>query len=137
MVNDGKKVFIVEDDEDLVFLLEMLLEEEGYQVITSNYPDPTEVSTHDPDLLLVDLWFGERREGEYFVKDIHTQYNSHLPVILMSSDNEVAKIAQQLDTAGYVIKPFDVDNLLRKVQKVLQWATEGTGTLIGSGWWRW
>lgn len=120
MVNGTKKVHIVEDDGDLAFLLEMLLEEEGYEVTTSHFPDAQAVIDCEPDLLLVDLWFGEKREGEGLVKAVHAKCNSHLPIIMMSSDSDVAKVAQQLNTAGYVIKPFDIDTLLRKVQKLLQ-----------------
>lgn len=120
MVNSAKKVFIVEDDEDLAFLLEMLLEEEGYQVVTSHFPNAQEVVSHNPDLVLVDLWFGEKKEGEGLVKAVCADRTCNPPIIMMSSDNDVAKVATQLNTAGYFIKPFDIDTLLRKVQKLLQ-----------------
>ncbi|HEX7018123.1 MAG TPA: response regulator [Patescibacteria group bacterium] len=115
----AKKVFIVEDDGDLSLMLQMLLEEEGYHVITSNYPDTQEILAQKPDLLLVDLWFGEEKEGEQLVRELKSHLDGTLPIIMMSSDHEIVEIVRETRAEAYLIKPFDIEIFLKKVKSLV------------------
>jgi DNA-binding response OmpR family regulator len=114
-----KTVFIVEDDADLSLMLEMLLAEEGYQVITSNFPDKAQILAQKPDLLLVDLWFGEEKEGEKLVRELKATLDGTLPIVMMSSDHEIAEIVRETKAEAYLIKPFDIEVFLKKVKTLV------------------
>ena len=81
----GKRVMILEDDEDLLSLEEMILMGEGYNVIPFNhYQSPDYMIDFMPELILLDVRLGDGY-GHLLCKQLkNNPVTSNIPVILIS-----------------------------------------------------
>lgn len=111
-----KEIFVVEDDDGIRELLEFLLGDRNYDVKTfstvrsfeSNLPGKT------PDLFLLDMMLPDGNGLDLCKKLKQTDSTRHIPVVLMSAHAHLS----QLECADdFIAKPFDVDNLIAKIDK--------------------
>ncbi len=113
---NNKRILIVEDDAFIVEALSMLLEEQGFEVISSfdgeifNYP-----FIEYPHLILLDIRLSgeDRRDLCKWIKE--HQDMKHIPVILISGNREIEKIHQECGANDFIVKPFELDHLLSKI----------------------
>jgi DNA-binding response OmpR family regulator len=112
----AKRILAVEDDPDILFIVEMILKEEGYEVFTS--PDGKnillEVETVHPDLVVMDIRLPDA-DGRDLCKDIKNYYRN-LPVILMSAHAEYSKVIEEACADDFIAKPFDISEFIRRIQ---------------------
>lgn len=126
----GKRVLVVEDDPALIELLRFLLEREGLQVTVARdgLEALDQLAAHPPDLMLLDLRL-PKLEGMDVLWEIRNnpQWQA-LPVIILSVDDSPRTMLQgwQLGVDGYFVKPFDPDELLRVVRRVLSLSCEAS-----------
>ncbi|TSD67766.1 response regulator [Inquilinus sp. KBS0705] len=118
----SKKILVIEDDKDIRDTLEMALEAEGYEVISSdNARILKSLDVHQPDLILLDNWLTDWKSdanGQQISKELKTDpKTSHIPVILVSAVSNIAEIAEAGLADGYLKKPFDLDELAAVVKK--------------------
>ena len=102
-------------------LLQAVLAEEGYRVLAVDHaPDPVDVAQLRPDLIVLDLVLGEATAGWRLLEALRDQApTARLPVVVCTADHAlVRREAERLRTliAGVVLKPFDLDELLRTVE---------------------
>ncbi|MEX8546294.1 MAG: PleD family two-component system response regulator [Mucilaginibacter sp.] len=108
-----KKVLIIENDRDIRDIISYVLEDNGYEVIVAEPRPVGRLHTYNPDLILLDEWLNER-EGQLLcteLKDMHE--TKHVPVIILSTANNIEEIANICKAKGFVNKPFDLDELQR------------------------
>lgn len=111
-----KKILVVDDDADILFVLKMMLERKGYEVETSAEPDKIlPPGSTLPDLVLLDIWM-----GNYDGRDICRQLKAdpatqQLPVILLSASKDIGQSARESGADDFVAKPFEQKHLLEKI----------------------
>lgn len=106
----------MEDDAFIVEALSMILEDQGFDVTSSadgeifNAP----IKVH-PDLILLDIRLNgtDRRDICKWLKE-HPDMR-HIPIILISGNREIHKIHEECGANDYLVKPFELDELLAKV----------------------
>ncbi len=117
-------VLVVDDEPDIRRLVGDALQLEGYRVRTAG--DGREalqrVAEEPPDLILLDLMMPVM-DGRQFCRMLtHTPRrgdHERIPIILLSADRHLREQAAELGVAGYLPKPFDLDDLLAAVQRHL------------------
>lgn len=127
-------IFIVEDNQEIVDLLEKGLAGWGFTVSACQdfHAVDQEVLTAKPNLVLMDVnlpFFN----GFYWTQAIRKQ--SQLPIIFLSSRAEDADqiMAMNLGADDYMTKPFNLDLLIVKIQALLrrtESAVESTSTAV-------
>lgn len=118
----GERILVVDDSSQIrATLRRMILEPEGYEVLTA--ADGREgldcALREHPDLVLLDVNL-PRLSGLQVLEALQrAQYD--WPVILMTShgSEEVAVQALRLGVRDYVHKPFDLQDVLARVQRTL------------------
>ena len=128
-----EKILLADDDPDVVEVISMLLEEEGYELVVAN--DGAEalekIKSENPDLIILDLLMPNVDGFEVFnnLRDESYQRWSKIPVIILTSvREEVSNRRYELETgvkmdyAAYMEKPVEPDELLDTVASLL-----GTG----------
>jgi DNA-binding response OmpR family regulator len=114
-------ILVCEDDESILDVLQLILEEKGYRVTAWGYCNSIEdVRIIQPDLLLIDLWLPELGGVEIcrlMKADIEMK---DVPVILVSATNELEKTAKQLNADDFIKKPFNVKDVVSKVELHLE-----------------
>lgn len=115
-----KKVLIIEDDAGIQELISYILETEGFLVDTTVHNLTTDLSPYQADLILLDEWVN-KKEGHMLCKEIKQVHaTQHIPVIILSTAVDIVEIARNCDADGFIPKPFDIDDVIREVKRVLQ-----------------
>jgi len=112
-------VLVVDDDRDIRDLIRVVLEEEGYSVVTAENGEQAlaSIARRRPDLILLDLtmpvlngWQTRARLAESWPE---------IPIVFMTAGFRARAEAEAYHVAGYLAKPFDVDDLLRVVSRFI------------------
>lgn len=117
-----KTVMVVEDDRATLELLEIVLSEAGYRPVLLPRSDdvPAMVAAEKPDLILLDILL-EPKHGMEVLDSMAEE--PHPPVILMSAAvtgvREMREIARALGCFDFIEKPFDVADLLQRVEAAM------------------
>ena len=114
-------IMVVDDDEDVREIVRMLFEADGYRVLTA--ADGLEawraISLGErPAVILLDLMM-PHMDGEQFLHKLRTSTLGSVPVVIMSGHTSARERARQLRAADCLTKPFDLDELLRTVDRFL------------------
>ncbi|WP_018133022.1 response regulator [Effusibacillus pohliae] len=117
----AKKVLVVDDQYGIRVLLNEVLEKDGYQVFQApNGPTALEiVKTSKPDLVLLDMKI-PGMDGLEILRQIRV-IEPNLKVIMMTAYGELdlIKEAMALGALTHFTKPFDIDELRKKVKEEL------------------
>jgi len=111
-------VLIVDDDVDIVQMMELILKAEGYQVRVA----PTgkagleEVRREMPSIILLDMKMPVM-DGWEFIRLLRAEHAEVPPVVIVSAAEDARIWAQQVGAAGWLPKPFDIDQLIQCVKK--------------------
>jgi CheY-like chemotaxis protein len=117
-----KRILVVDDTADNLFLIETILQAEGYQVeVADNGQDALSmIEALPPDLLLLDVMM-PGMHGYEVVRCV--RQNSNLPFIpiILITGCEQLDTSEQFDVAveGFICKPIDFDELLNHVSAIL------------------
>ena len=115
-------ILIIDDDDQLRISFERLLKEEGYAVRTAASGEAGLRMTSEaiPDLVLLDVRLPGMSGLETF-RQIH-RLEQKLPVIIMTAfgTTETAIEATKMGAFDYVIKPFDIPQMLATIRQALE-----------------
>jgi DNA-binding response OmpR family regulator len=118
-----KKILVVDDELDIIDMVESLLDSEGYAVIkAASGAKALAALAQSPDLVLLDIMMPDM-DGHRVLAEIRKKSDmSALPVLMVTARNDVVDIGQALDAGvnGFVVKPFDTENLLRTIRGILE-----------------
>lgn len=114
-------ILVVDDDPEVRQLCQVVLEGEGYAVrLAEDAPSGIAAATSDrPDLVLLD-WMMPGVDGMDALRAIKTLgATKDIPVVMLTAlDSPSEIVVATLNGAdGYVTKPFEVEDLLRLVQR--------------------
>lgn len=116
------RILIIDDEPHLPHQLARFLKKNGYEVQTA--PDGEiglqELQQHSIDLVLLDLRL-PKMEGLEVLKQIR-ESDQELPVVILTAYGNVqtAVAAMKLGASDYLLKGFDLDELLVVVQRALE-----------------
>jgi DNA-binding response OmpR family regulator len=115
-----KKVLIIENDHDIRSIVEFILEEEGFNTLSIPEPDTlVEILQFSPHIILVDEFINSRPGHRLCLRIKHDDLLKHIPVIILSTANDIELIATECKANDYIRKPFDVHDMVEKVVRVL------------------
>lgn len=116
-----QKIMIIEDDPLIREEMSLLLENEGYEVVSVNRftQIPDQIRDYAPDLVLLDLGL-PGQDGLTLCARIRK--SSALPIIIVTSRDSSADEFRGLSLGGddYITKPYDVSVLLARIKAVLR-----------------
>jgi DNA-binding response OmpR family regulator len=121
-MNSGK-ILVVDDDESILDAIGMILTTEGYDV--DLLPTGEEIFNHiqsfHPDLIILDVMLGTVDGRDLCNKIKSTESTTHIPIIMISATHNLKEMIHERCTPDeYISKPFDMDNLINKVQSTIE-----------------
>jgi two-component system response regulator ResD len=127
-------LLLVDDDPTLLSVLSRRMTREGYEVVSAE-SGPRALQLLEqrwPNLLIIDLMMPGMDGFELCAR---VKRIADLPIIVLSAvDASEAKVRALEDYAeDYVTKPFDPDELVARVQRVLQRAPAGRSAVVLDG----
>ena len=115
-----KKILIVDDDTDILFVLKMMLELEGYEVELNSEANKILLpGSAKPDLLLLDIWMGNYDGREICQQIKQDPATSDIPVILISASRDIEQSAKDSGANDFLAKPFEQKDLLKKIAELV------------------
>lgn len=116
-----KNVMIVDDEEDIRETVKALLEKNGFNVTSAVSGDDClkkmASSKIKPDLILFDVMMPGTPTKEVVkkIKDIKIAYLT----VVRVTEAEKEDLLKEKNIVDFIQKPFDIEELLRKVRKIL------------------
>lgn len=109
----SKKVFIFDDNKDILDLCTLILEGAGYETKTSSTSNDiiAQVSVYEPDIILMDNWLPDVGGIEATQELKRHPVYKEIPVIYFSANNDIKTLAETAGAESYLPKPFDIDQL--------------------------
>ncbi len=112
------KVLVIDDDIDILSLVKMTLDINGFTVETLSRWERID-STIDifvPDLILLDVSLSGA-DGREICKKIKSQKDTqHIPVILFSANIEMEKSIENCLAQAFISKPYELNYFLQTIR---------------------
>jgi DNA-binding response OmpR family regulator len=118
----GKRILIVDDEEDLCEILQYNLSNEGYKTdIAHSAEEALKRSLDNYDLLMLDVMMGPM-SGFKFADKIRKEMDINVPVIFLTAKDTENDLLTgfSLGADDYITKPFSVNELTARVKAVLK-----------------
>ena len=116
------QVLLIEDDEGIVETLRQVLEDEGHRVTVANRGDEgLTLASQDPFNLVITDFKLPGLNGLDLVRELHIR-QPRLPIILITAfgTTETAIEATKLGAFDYLVKPFEISELLEVVHRAAE-----------------
>ena len=118
-------ILVVDDNLDIRDLISLILEEEGYSVISAEEGTSALalIKEKEPTLVLLDVMM-PGISGLEVLRQLRASKRSQVsqtPVIMITAKSQSTDIDEALEAGAtsYIVKPFRADALLEKVQSFL------------------
>jgi len=120
-MNDIAKILLIEDDPGIVMTLRRVLREEGHEPLVETRGDSglTRALAEEVEVVVTDMKM-PGLNGLDLVRELHTA-KPRLPIILMTAHGttETAIEATKAGAYDYLLKPFEMQELLELVEKAI------------------
>ncbi|NQT94853.1 MAG: response regulator [Candidatus Omnitrophica bacterium] len=119
----AKKILLVDDETDMVDIVKLRLEANGYEVITAYDGQEAldKAKTESPDLIILDLML-PKIDGYKVCRllKFDQKYKS-IPIIMFTArvQDEDKKMGEEVGADAYITKPFEPQVLLSKIKELL------------------
>lgn len=125
------RIFILDDDDDLIRTQKLFLESRGYDVDTATAMDDalTAISSQTPDLILVDLMMEHYDTGFVFCKKVRElESMAQVPILMQTSASKkigftfkasTDKEKEWMKVDEILTKPVPTEHLLGKIEQYL------------------
>ncbi|MBU2996102.1 response regulator [Cellulophaga baltica] len=116
------KILIVEDNVIIADDMQSMLEEIGYEIVDNVivYEQAVEVlKTQQVDLVLIDIILASDKTGIDLGKHIRANYNIPFIFVTSNSDRATVENAKTVKPNGYLVKPFEQQDLYTSIEIAL------------------
>ena len=122
---ERQHVFVVNGSPDFLDLMRELLQDERYNVTTTNFVPRTfdQIAALRPALLMIDLEIGRRAGWDLLERVQAEAVTNGMPVVVTSTDPRLLAEAEAQQAryggARWVAKPFDVEELVVTIRDLI------------------
>jgi DNA-binding response OmpR family regulator len=118
-----KRILVVDDEVDLVETVRFSLELEGYDVLIAYNGEEAlnQARKENPDLILLDLML-PKLDGYKVCRLLKfDERYKHIPILMLTAKIQEKDKATGMETGAneYITKPFEMDELMKKVKGYL------------------
>jgi protein-histidine pros-kinase len=121
-----KRVLVVDDDASIRDLVDLVLSDQGYEVIAASDGQAALalVERTTPDVILLDMHMPVL-DGWTFADTYRAQPGPHAPIIVCTAAREAATSAAEIQATAYLAKPFAVKDLCGLVNRLFAMSESG------------
>ena len=119
----SKKILLVDDESDILKEISFILQKKGFTVFTGvNGKEAIELAEKvRPDLIILDIFMpcvSGSEAGKAIKQQCHLK---HIPIILLTASiDNIEEKRLECMADDYVFKPFDYQELLKKIDKLIK-----------------
>ena len=124
----AKKVLIADDEPNIVTALEFLLQRNGHEVYVARNGDAALklVNQYQPDLVLLDVMMPVKSGYEVCQRMRERADWRHIKIIILTAKGRGVEMSRGLSIGAdlYMTKPFSTQELVAKINELLEVPTE-------------
>ncbi len=116
-----KTILVVDDERNIVELVRLYLEKEGFNVVTASDGEQalTQYERCDPDLVVLDLML-PKMDGFEVCRELRRRGDVPILMLTARSEDVDAIVGLELGADDYVTKPFNPRALVARVKAILR-----------------
>jgi len=116
-----KYIHLVEDNEDIRYIVEFFLSDCDYEVqVSASVKDFVKSFDQQlPDLYLLDVMLPDGNGLEICRYIKNNDQTKHIPVIIMSAHSNEDEVKKESDADAFINKPFDLNDLASCIKNQL------------------
>lgn len=115
-------MLIVDDNHDILEVLQIILEMEGYTVSCLDNGCEVEdaIGSYRPNLILLDIMLGSL-DGRDVCKNLkNNPKTNNIPIIMISASHGISSLEEKTCKAdAFIPKPFEIDHLVANVSRLI------------------
>jgi DNA-binding response OmpR family regulator len=115
-----KKILIIDDDPDILDALDLTFSSSGFdtQASTEGEDVPTLVHTFKPDAIILDIMLSGI-DGRNIARQLKSKDSTkQIPIVMISAHNHSAQSSFDAGADAFLAKPFDIDEIVKKVEEL-------------------
>ncbi|TDG34847.1 response regulator [Pedobacter changchengzhani] len=117
-----KKVYVLEDNDDIREIIEFLLVDGGYNF--TGFPNAKSffqgIEGNTPDIFILDIMLPDGN-GLDICRDLkERQDTKNVPVLMMSANTDMMTTKNRCKAEDFISKPFDIDDFVGRVDHLLK-----------------
>ena len=131
---ESKKILVADDEQQLALAVKIRLQSKGYAVVTaSDGQQALQLAAQEkPDLILLDVLMPVM-DGYSCLRELNTRFGrGKIPVIILTARDRMKDLFELEGIEDYVIKPFDHEDLLVRIERVFKRREGKTSSLPAS-----
>lgn len=117
-----KNILVIEDNHAILDVITLILQSEAYKVtgLNKSVDMMAHIEESEPDLVILDIMLPDG-DGRDILKQLRTNAKTeHIPVLLISARYTAENIQHgEYKPNGFLAKPFDIDELLDRIEGIL------------------
>lgn len=120
-VNKDAVVLVIDDCKDNLFLMELVLANGGYKVITAGNGKEgiTKATELIPSLIVLDMMMPDM-SGTEVIEHIKANYKlAEIPIVLCTANKRILK-EEVKGIVDICYKPFDIDDMITRIDSFLE-----------------
>ena len=120
---NAQRILIVDDDPDIIESVRYALENNGHEVLVARDGNQGLVMAEreDPDLIILDMMMPKRSGFLVMEKLRRSSRQAHKIIMITANEgNRHKAFAEMLGVDDYIRKPFNMDQLLESVARILE-----------------
>ena len=115
-----KKLLLIENDRDTLDVVGVVLEYDEFEVIQSQKKLPlSEIERINPDIIVIDHLLDDGFGSDLCLAIKSTPQTKNIHVILCSASYKVEQLAHENGADAFIAKPFDLNEFLSVVNKLV------------------
>ena len=127
----SKRLLLVDDEQELLKMISDILKDAGFETVLTAMTVKEAILTakeETPDLIVLDVMLPDG-DGFSLMQQLRTFTN--VPIIFLTAKDEAADKLSGLGLGAddYIVKPFEVEELIARVESVLRRAGKGGAKL--------
>ena len=115
------KVLIIDDNEDILFMLKSMLQLKEYIVFTKETADDVELFIEElaPDVILMDMLLSGADGRDICMKVKANRLIASIPIVMMSALPNAKEMCLEAGVDYFVAKPFEMGEMFNAIAKAV------------------
>jgi len=118
----SRTILLIDDEVNLQQLIKITLKSKNYLVETANngLEGLAKLETIRPDLIILDMNMPKMGGLEFYQKICDGTDHPRYPVLVLTARANMEQLFKQLNIDGFMAKPFEIADLLKEVETIIQ-----------------